>query len=67
MFQKKLMKKKRLMKKKGKKAIIFLYYSTSKTYTNRSFPGTVNVSDPIISTGLSESILKKNRQTNVVI
>ena len=51
----------------GKERIIFLYYSTSKTYINRSFSGTVNVSDPIISSGLSESILKKtNRQTNVV-
>ena len=47
----------------GKEKIVFLYYNTSKTYTNRSrFLGTVNACDPIISNGLSESILKK--QTN---
>ena len=53
--------------KKGKERIIFLYYSTSKTYTNRSFPGTVNASDPIISTGLSESILKKQTDKQMLL
>ena len=51
----------------GKERIIFLYYSTSKTYTNRSFPGTVNASDPIISTGLSESILKKQTDKQMLL
>ena len=64
-------------KKKGKERIIFLYYSTSKTYTNRSSfpttengsgrPGTVNASDPIISTGLSESILKKQTDKQMLL
>ena len=51
----------------GKERIIFLYYSTSKTYTNRSFPGTVNASDPIISTGLSESILKTQTDKQMLL
>ena len=38
-----------------------------KTYTNRSFPGTVNVSDPIISSGLSESILKKQTDKQMLL
>ena len=53
--------------KKGKERIIFLYYSTSKTYTNRSFPGILNASDPIISTGLSESILKKQTDKQMLL
>ena len=56
-------------KKKGKEKNrfpLFQYSNTSKTYTNRSFVGTVNACDPIISNGLSESILKK-QVTNVVI
>ena len=53
--------------KKGKERIISLYYSTSKTYTNRSFLGTVNASDPIISTGLSESILKKQTDKQMLL
>ena len=46
---------------------IIYYKKTSKTYTNRSFPGTVNVSDPIISTGLSESILKKQTDKQMLL
>ena len=60
--------------KKGKERILFLYYSTSKTYTNRLSlwknqcgPGTVNASDPIISTGLSESILKKQTDKQMLL
>ena len=53
-------------KKKERKKIVFLCYNISKTYTNRSFVGTVNACDPIISNGLSESILKK-QGANVVI
>ena len=50
-------------KKKGKeKSFPFITdYGTSKTYINRSFLGTVNACDPIISTGLSESILKSKQ------
>ena len=62
---------KKKLSKKGKERILFLYYSTSKTYTNRSFleyrPGTVNASDPIISTGLSESILKKQTDKQMLL
>ena len=47
--------------------IIYYKKKTSKTYTNRSFPGTVNVSDPIISTGLSESILKKQTDKQMLL
>ena len=50
-------------KKKGEeKSFPFITdYGTSKTYINRSFVGTVNACDPIISTGLSESILKSKQ------
>ena len=68
---------KKSLVKKGKERIIFLYYSTSKTYTNRSSfsasenrsgrPGTVNASDPIISTGLSESILKTQTDKQMLL
>ena len=53
-------------KRKGKNHFPLLH-STSKTYTNRSFPGTVNASDPIISTGLSESILKKQTDKQMLL
>ena len=53
--------------KKGKERITFLY-STSKTYTSKLEEiETENASDPIISTGLSESILKKQTDKQMLL
>ena len=40
------------------------YVSVSTAYITRSFLGIVNACDPIVSTGLSESILKNKKETS---
>ena len=42
----------------------FFYFNVSTAYITRSFLGIVNACDPIVSTGLPESILKNKEETS---